>query len=206
MAVLSLCKLLVLAAALGQAWSLAVDRILIDGGLAALEKDGIEIDSLDTAPALIPRANVGNPMAYTNIAASGAYGGGFWDQEVDPATAATVTDDEVYQAAEVSWTDAVAKAKSGNKPTASIGRALFIPSKGRILDTSLKAAGSKKQSAQTCGVVTPGMTHKNYANCAEMNALAIMQKNGWSVPETGAKMACCGNYGSSAIQAKWVKP
>lgn len=147
----------------------------------------------------------GSAMTYTNIAASGEYGGGFWYQEVVTTTDTTATDDAVYAAAKTGWTNSVAKATAAKKPAAAIGCALFIPTKAWILDTSLKAVGQDTQSKQTCDVVTDFM-HKNWANCAEMNALAIMKQKSWSIPSTGAKMACYGNYGKAGTKAKWVKP
>lgn len=127
-------------------------------------------------------------------------------QQIVPSTETTVTHDEVYNAAKVSWTDAVAKAKAAKKPSASIGCALFIPGKGWILDTSLKAVGSNTQSAQTCDVVTD-FSHINKANCAEMNALAIMLDQGWAEPTQGAVMACYGDYGKpETVKPKWVNP
>lgn len=198
MAILSLSKILVLATALAQVWGAAIDT-----SIAQRDSEVIEGDAFNTA--LLPRADRGTSMAYQSIKASGEYGGGYWYEEIDTSTAATATDDEVYLAAKVSWNDAVAKAKASNNREASIGCALFIPSKGWILDTSLKEVGRGKQSLQTCDVVTD-FNHKNRANCAEMNALAILQQKGWSVPDAGAKMACYGNYGQRGVAAKWVNP
>ncbi|ROV94595.1 hypothetical protein VPNG_09196 [Cytospora leucostoma] len=203
MVALSLSKVLVLAAALTQVWGAAVDRNILERDLELLEPELIERDAFDTA--LLPRSGVGEKMTYTSVAASGTYGGGFWYEEVDTSTATTVTDDEVYTAAKTSWNNAIAAAKKAKKPESSIGCALFVPSKGWILDTSLKAVGPQKQSVQTCDIVTDG-NHKNRANCAEMNALAILKNKGWSIPATGAKMACYGNYGIAGQAAKWVNP
>ncbi|ROW03077.1 hypothetical protein VMCG_05761 [Cytospora schulzeri] len=202
MVVLSLSKVLVLAAALAQVWGAAVDRnIERDSGL---ETEVIERDAFfDTA--LLPRADLGGKMTYATTKATDKYGGGFWYEEVADSKDTAATDDEVYNAAKTSWTNAAAAATKAKKPVSSIGCALFIPSKGWILDTSLKGVGKDTQSAQTCNVV-PDFNHKNWANCAEMNALAIMQHKGWSIPATGAKMACYGNYGKANVAAKWVNP
>ncbi|KAK7739688.1 hypothetical protein SLS53_005656 [Cytospora paraplurivora] len=201
MVALSLSKVLILTAALAQVWGAAVNRN-IERDSELLEPEVIERDAFDTA--LLPRA-LGDKMTYATTTATGNYGGGFWYQETADSKDTTVTDDQVYNAAKTSWTNAAADAAKAKKPISSIGCALFIPSKGWILDTSLKGVGKDTQSAQTCNVV-PDFNHKNWANCAEMNALAIMQHKGWSIPATGAKMACYGNYGKSDVAAKWVNP
>lgn len=216
MAVLSLSKLLVLAVALGQVLGAAVDRTVVNRDLVPLDSDGIEVESVDTTPALLPRANLGDSMVYVEIAPSPPqYGGGFWYQEIVPGTAATADDEVVRAAAKNGWLNAVAKAAAASKPKPAIGCALFIPSKGWIIDTSLKDVNGK-QSHQTCQIVTGDMKHKNLGNCAEMNALAIMLKSQWPIPDTGAKMACYGDYGyvppkntesyKPKPRALWVKP
>lgn len=181
--------------------AIVVDTNNVDQYTDAIGSGGPEVS-------LVPRAipnDLGTKMEYTSIAKSGSYGGGFWYQQIYPSTATTVSHDDVYNAAKVSWNNAVTKAKAAKKPEAAIGCALFIPGKGWILDTSLKAVGVGTQSAQTCDVVTDFM-HINWANCAEMNALAIMTKKGWAEPTSGALMACYGNYGNPDITPKWVKP
>lgn len=203
MVALNLSKVFILAAVLGQAWGVAVDLTIAERDHEVLEGDIVERHDLNTA--ILTRSNLGDNVAYTSIKASGDYGGGFWYQEVDSSTATSATDEQVYAAAKNGWTQSVAKAKAAKKPEASIGCALFIPGKGWVIDTSLKAVGQDTQSLQTCNVVTD-FNHKNWANCAEMNALAIMIQKGWSIPASGAKMACYGNYGKADVTPKWVNP
>lgn len=185
-----------LAASLAQVWGAAIDTNYDNGDINVVER------SLETS---LATRTVGTGMTYKSIAKSGSYGGGFWYQQIVPTTVTTVSHDDVYNAAKVSWNDAVAKAKTAGKPEASIGCALFIPGKGWIMDTSLKAVGKSTQSLQTCDVVTD-FNHINWANCAEMNALAIMTSQGWAEPTSGALMACYGDYGNAAITPKWVNP
>lgn len=206
MVFLSLSKVAVLVAALAQVWGAAVDRSILEKDSELLQPEVLERDDFNTA-LLLPRTGLGDKMTYATIKGFDKYGGGFWYEEVTNSKDTTVTDDEVYTAAKTGWTNAVAQAKKAGKPEASIGCALFIPKKGWVLDTSLKKVAKEldTQSAQTCRVVTDG-NHKSAANCAEMNALAIMQNNGWSIPTTGAKMACYGNYGDPLKTGRWVNP
>lgn len=47
--------------------------------------------------------------------------------------------------------------------------------------------------------------HRNYANCAEINALAIALNDVWSIPATGAMMAVYGTTSSSSTP-KFLHP
>lgn len=190
----------------GAAIAIAIDTTKTDQYADLVDRDGPDIS-------IIPRAlpdGLGQ-MTYKKLQPTedGVYGGGYWYQQVLPDTATSASKNEVYKAAKISWTSSVADAEKFHKRAASVACALFIPSKGWILNTGLRGVpglgGAAFQSVQTCNVVTD-FNHRNWANCAEMNAMAIMLQMGWEEPTEGALMACYGNYGNPNQAARWVDP
>lgn len=152
---------------------------------------------------IAPRTGTpGSAMTYASAKASGSNGGGFWYQQVLKSTATSATTAEVKAAALAGFNSMKSQAEAQKKPVPVVTAALFIPSKGYIVATSLKAVGKDKQSVQTCSII-PDANHRNYANCAEMNVLAIALNEGWAIPASGAKMA---TYGTPTGTATFISP
>lgn len=74
--------------------------------------------------------------------------------------------------------------------------ALFLPGHGTIVASSIRPGVGSTQSVQTCKVIT--WQHRNFANCAEPNTLALAVQQGWiassdnSALPAGSKMAVYG--------------
>ncbi|PSR99073.1 hypothetical protein BD289DRAFT_450520 [Coniella lustricola] len=146
------------------------------------------------ASALGAFAALGGNVAFTAVPAgltTAGFGGGYWFQEVD-ASSATITSTQLQNAASNGYKTVKANASkvkttaypSGVK-TPPVVVALYIPGKGVIVATSIKV-GAAIQSTQTCTTVL--WQHRNYANCAEPNAIAIAVQQGWLTSAAGSAM------------------
>lgn len=145
----------------------------------------------------------GTDMIFTTIEATiENKGGGYWWQQVLPSTAMTVDDHVLRNAAVAGFNNARWQAMDLSIWSPFVVAALFIPGKGYIVTTDIKGPGRTRQSSQTCTILTDG-SQRSYANCAELNALAIALNQRWDIPESGAKLA---TFGRPFQKMKFLAP
>lgn len=122
-----------------------------------------------------PKTKPGSAMTKTDIGKSGY----FYSHWVDDS--ATYTDAEiekaVYEAGVLGMQTMETQAAKDKKGVPAVVSPAYIPKKGWLVASSIKGTPRNTQSPQTCAIVQDG-NHLRYANCAEINAMALAQTKG----------------------------
>ncbi|KAJ4387381.1 hypothetical protein N0V93_007972 [Gnomoniopsis smithogilvyi] len=186
-------------------YNLSIIFFYLAGNLGAVTAVPAASPSLDLARTVLDDRTVepGNSMTYKSYPSTKTHNGGNcyeqivideqWDTDKSKVAAQhEEKKKQVYEAARRGGL-AVIEADKAQGLSAddyhSVVSATYVPMEGFIVASSFKGAGHDSQPASTCKIIENG-AHAFFANCAEINTLAIMEREKtWSPPREGSMIA-----------------